>query len=74
MVARILLWDLAESAMAVEDVREQLPDLPAGDRWIWNSARERLGLISFAPEPPDVSALVELIGEEPAVVEEFDSG
>jgi hypothetical protein len=73
VVARIVLWDLAESGTTIEDLRERLPGLPADDRWIWNSAQERFGLISFTAEPPDVSALVALIGAEPALVEEFDS-
>jgi hypothetical protein len=75
VVARIVLWDLAESETTVEELRDRLPELEltAGDRWIWNTARERFGLISFAAEPPDIGALIELIGDEPVLVEEFDA-
>jgi hypothetical protein len=76
VVARIVLWDLAESVTMVDELRDRLAELPRapGDRWIWNAARERFGLISFADEPPDLAGLVELIGDEPVLVEEFDAG
>jgi hypothetical protein len=72
MIARILIWDLAESKTTLDELRARLPALPAGDVWITNEAQERLGLISFADEPPDVSLVVELVGDAPTVAEEFD--
>lgn len=56
----------------LEEVRAHLPELPDGDRWISNDAAERLGLITFGEELPDLGALPELIGKEPDVAEEFD--
>ncbi|HEV7133478.1 MAG TPA: hypothetical protein VGN27_07100 [Gaiellaceae bacterium] len=57
---------------SLDEVRAQLPDLPDGDRWITNDVQERLGLISFGEELPDLGELPRLIGKEPDVVEEFD--
>ena len=37
-----------------------------------NEAQDRFGLISFGEELPDLGGIPELIGEEPAVAEEFD--
>ncbi len=33
---------------------------------------ERLGLVSFADELPDIGEVVRLIGKEPDIAEEFD--
>ena len=71
-VARILIWDLAESKTTLEELRPRLPALPNGDTWISNEVQERLGLISFADELPDIRGVVDLIGEAPTVAEEFD--
>lgn len=72
MIARLLLWDLAESETSLAEIRAQLPRLPKGDMWISNEAQERFGLISLSSELPDLGALVALIGQEPVVAEEFD--
>jgi hypothetical protein len=72
MIARILIWDLAESKTTLDELRPRLPALPDGDVWISNDAQERLGLISFADELPDIHGVVDLVGDEPTVVEEFD--
>jgi hypothetical protein len=37
-----------------------------------NEATERFGLISYGDELPDLGQVRELIGEDPAVAEEFD--
>jgi hypothetical protein len=71
MVARILIWNLYDSKTTLEELREHLPELPEGDVWIANAA-DRFGIISFGDELPDLGAIPELIGEEPAVAEEFD--
>jgi hypothetical protein len=52
-------------------LREHLPSLPEGDAWIANEAHDRFGLVSFG-ELPDLGEVPELIGDEPAVAEEFD--
>ena len=54
------------------ELREHLPSLPEGDYWISNEAQDRFGLISFGDALPDLRGVPELIGDEPAVAEEFD--
>jgi hypothetical protein len=72
VIARILIWDLFSSKTTLEELREHLPALPEGDVWIANEASDRFGLISFGDQLPDLGEVQELIGDEPAVVEEFD--
>ena len=72
MIARVLIWNLAESKTSLEELRAHLPDLPGDDCWISNEAQERLGLISFGDDLPDLGDVPELIGGEPDVAEEFD--
>lgn len=72
MIARILIWNLVDSKTTLEELREQLPELPAGDAWISNAAQDRFGLISFADELPDLQRIQGLLGEEPVIAEEFD--
>jgi hypothetical protein len=72
VIARILIWNLFDSKTTLDELREQLPELPDGDAWITNDAQERFGLISYSDPPPDLSRVQELIGTEPQVAEEFD--
>ena len=72
MIARILMWNLYDSMTTLDEVRAHLPDLPDGDRWISNEVQERLGLIAFGDELPDLGDLIALIGKEPDLAEEFD--
>jgi hypothetical protein len=72
MIARILLWNLADSKTTLQELREWLPELPGRDAWISDEATERFGLISFEDEPPAFDRLVEAIGKEPELVETFD--
>jgi hypothetical protein len=72
VIARILIWGLYDSKTSLEEIREYLPELPDGDRWISNDVSERLGLISFGDELPDLGEVPRLIGKEPDVAEEFD--
>jgi hypothetical protein len=72
VIARILIWNLSDSKTTLAELREYLPGLPAGDVWIANDAQDRFGLISFDEQLPDLGAIPELIGEEPAISEEFD--
>jgi len=46
--------------------------LPEGDVWIANEAQDRFGVISYRDQLPDLGAVPELIGEKPAIAEEFD--
>jgi hypothetical protein len=72
MVARILIWSLGDAIMSLEELRRHLPELPYGDHWISDEAADRLGLISFGDELPDLGEVPRLIGKEPDVAEEFD--
>lgn len=72
MIARILIWNLFDSKTTLDELREHLPRLPDGDVWIANEAQDRFGLISYDEVLPDLGAVPELIGNEPAVAEEFD--
>jgi hypothetical protein len=72
MVARVLIWNLFESKTTLAELREHLPALPPGDVWISNDLQERFGLITFSDELPDLRSVVELVGGEPEVAEEFD--
>ena len=72
MIARILIWSLGDSMTTLDELRHHLPELPDGDRWVSNDAAERLGLITFGDELPDLGEVPRLIGKEPEVAEEFD--
>ena len=72
MIARLLIWNLYDSKTSLDEVRAHLPDLPDGDRWLSNDSQERLGLVAFGDELPDLGELPGLIGKEPDVAEEFD--
>jgi hypothetical protein len=72
VIARILIWNLYDSKTTLEELREHLPMLPEGDLWIANEAQDRFGVISFDEQLPDLGAVPELIGEEPAIADEFN--
>lgn len=72
MIARILIWSLYDSKTSLDELRAHLPELPDDNRWISNEAQERLGLITFGDELPDLGEVPALIGKEPEVAEEFD--
>jgi hypothetical protein len=72
VIARILIWGLGDSLATVEELRPQLPDLPDGDYWISNDAQERIGVLTFGDELPDLGEIPRLIGKEPDIAEEFD--
>ena len=72
MIARIMIWNLFDSKTTLEELREHLPVLPEGDVWIANEAQDRFGLISYDDRLPDLGVVPELIGEKPAIAEEFD--
>jgi hypothetical protein len=71
-VARVLIWNLADSKTTLDEVRAQLPPLPEDGFWILNEPQERFGVISRA-ELPDLTRLQELIGKDPDIAEEFDA-
>lgn len=71
-VVRIFLWNLADSKTTLDEVRENLPDLPPDSLWIANEPQERFGLVAYGGEFPDLESLRALTGKEPEVAEEFD--
>jgi len=71
-VARILVWNLADSKSSLNEILEQLPSPTQGLFWISNEAQERFGLISVGETLPDLENLHTLIGKDPEVAEEFD--
>jgi hypothetical protein len=72
VIARILIWGLHDSMTSIDEVRAHLPELDGDDRWITNEVTERVGLISFGDELPELVELRQLIGKDPDVVEEFE--
>jgi hypothetical protein len=72
LLARILIWSLHDSKTTLDELREHLPELAGDDRWITNEPAERLGLLAFGDELPDLGEVVRLIGKQPDVAEEFD--
>ena len=72
MVARILIWNLADSKTTLEELREHLPDLPEGSHWMSNEPAERFGLFAIGDELPDLGEIPQLLGIDAVVFEEFD--
>ena len=73
MIVRLLLWNLADSKTSLEELRPRLE--PGANRtWISDEATERFGVIeTWEEEPGDFPAeLIELIGKEPEIAEEFE--
>ena len=74
MLVRLLLWDVLESKISVDELRESLPDLVEPSRWIWNEATERFGAIVLGDDLPEsIGWAQDLLGGEPDVYEEFDT-
>lgn len=71
MIARLLLWSLADSKTTLDELRGHLPTLEPPSAWISNEAAERFGLIAFG-ELPDLEEVRGLIGKDPEAAEEFD--
>jgi hypothetical protein len=72
MTIRLLLWNLADSKTSLDELQAKLPDLPEGDRWIFDPATERFGLISVSGSLTEVERIRDLIGKDPEIGEEFE--
>jgi hypothetical protein len=72
VTVRLLLWSLADSSTTLDELREQLPDLPEGDRWIFDPATERFGLVSLSGSLSGIEPIRDLIGKDPEIGEEFE--
>jgi hypothetical protein len=71
-VVRIVVWNLADSKTTLDEIRENLPELPPENLWISNEPQERFGLVSYGDRLPDLEPLRTLTGKDPEVAEVFD--
>ena len=76
MVARFVLWSLADTGVSLAVVRDELPDND-NETWFADENTERLGSFAVfadaeAAAEPLPENLRELIGKEPDLVELFD--
>ena len=72
MVARVVIWNLADSKTTLDELREHLPELPDGSHWISNEVGERFGLFALGDELPELGEIPQLLGVEAVIFEEFD--
>jgi hypothetical protein len=72
MVARVVIWNLADSKTTLDELREHLPELPDGSYWISNDIGERFGLFALGDDLPDLAEIPALLGVDAVVFEEFD--
>ena len=73
MIVRLLLWNLADSKTTLEELRPRLDEAP-NRTWISDANTERFGVIeTWDGDPGEFPRdIVELIGKEPEIAEEFD--
>lgn len=71
MTVRLLLWSLADSKTTLDELRARLPWIDPPNAWISHETTERFGLLAYG-ELPDIGPVVELIGAEPSIAEEFE--
>ena len=76
MVARFVLWSLADTGVSLDDVRPELPH-NSNETWFADEHTERLGAFAVfadadAAAEPLPEKLRELIGKDPDIVELFD--
>lgn len=83
MIARIVLWSLADADTTLAALRESLPETSADvpgllfEVWISDESSERWGTLSVfddreAADRAPAGRIGELIGKAPALFEEFD--
>ncbi|HEY8030020.1 MAG TPA: hypothetical protein VIE38_10975 [Gaiellaceae bacterium] len=71
-MARVVIWNLADSKTTLDELREHLPELPDGSYWISNDIGERFGLFALGDDLPDLAEIPALLGVDAVVFEEFD--
>jgi hypothetical protein len=73
VIVRLLLWNLADSKTTLEELRPRLEQLP-NRTWISDESTERFGVVeTWDDEPGEFPReIVDLIGNEPEIAEEFD--
>ena len=73
MLARVLIWNVAESKTTIDELRESLPELEAPSGWIWNEVTDGSASSRSAKSfPSSIGWAQDLVGDEPDVYEEFD--
>ena len=83
MIARIVLWSLAEAETTFDELRDALDEQPGEvpgrvfEAWVSDEASERWGTLSVyssreAADRAPAGRLRELIGRDPDLLEEFD--
>jgi hypothetical protein len=73
VIVRILIWNLFDSKTTIGELEDAVPELEPPSAWIWSGASERFGLVLHGDELPEaVAEILELIGDDPDVYEEFD--
>jgi hypothetical protein len=80
MVARLVLWSLADTMSSVDELRaEQFPPSPGAAQEVWfaDEASDRWGSFAVFANPEDANEpfperLRELLGKDPDVFEIFD--
>jgi hypothetical protein len=73
LIVRLLLWSLADSKTALDELRTRLEQSP-NRTWISDETTERFGVVETWDEEPGEfpREIVDLIGKEPEIAEEFD--
>ncbi len=73
MIVRLVLWNLADSMSSLDELRPRLTAAP-NRTWISDETTERFGAVeTWDGEPePFPQELIDLIGKEPDLAEEFD--
>ncbi len=74
MIVRLLLWSLADSKTTLEELRPRLERSP-NRTWISDEPTERFGVVEMWEGEPGAfpQGIVDLIGKEPEIAEEFDA-
>jgi hypothetical protein len=74
VVVRLLIWNVADSMTSLDELRDRVPELEPPNRWLWNEATERFGLLWYGEDFPEEAGWAQdLVGSDPDVYEEFDS-
>jgi len=74
VVVRLLIWNVSESHLSLDELRDGVPALEPPSTWVWNEATERFGIVAYGEELPEAVGWAQnLIGDDPDVYEEFDT-
>jgi hypothetical protein len=73
VIVRLLLWSLGDSKTSLEELRPRLEQSPHRT-WISDETTERFGVVETWDDEPEEfpREIVDLIGKEPEIAEEFD--